>query len=166
MTTRKRLKPRPRGLPWLSPLLVVCQVKKAIRLYEKAFGFQRRTIVNGSDGKPVHAEIEYRNMVVMLARESTDRKFLSPSKLGGSPVHLYVYVDDVDNHYRTVKRYKDVEIEGPPEDQVWGDRIYSVRDPEGHVWTFATRVRKVGDDELIRDVQGLQDRPDRPDGES
>ena len=63
---------------------------------------------------------------------------------GSSPVGLYVYLDDVDS---AVQRALELgaTLLSPPQDQFWGDRTAWVMDPQGHVWTFATRIEETTD---------------------
>ena len=78
----------------------------------------------------------------MLADEWPEAGSLGPNTIGGSPVMLSVYVEDVDATFaRAVEAGATALRE--PEDQFYGDRVYSARDPEGHVWSFGQSVRKV-----------------------
>ena len=79
----------------------------------------------------------------------------APSLDGGSPVALYVYVDDVD---RVVDRAAKAEAKVlvPPQDQFWGDRTAWILDPSGHIWTIATRVEDTTEAERRRRLARLQ----------
>ena len=71
----------------------------------------------------------------------------APQSDGTSSVVIYVYVEDVD---KTVERAvtAGAKILRPVENQLWGDRIAWLMDPEGHVWTVATRVEETTEDEI------------------
>ena len=66
----------------------------------------------------------------------------TPHSYGGSPVHLYVYVDDADAVVeRAVAR--GAKIIQPVEDRDWGDRCGGIEDPYGHVWWVGTPLSQV-----------------------
>src|SRR6185436_6680805 len=75
--------------------LCVTDVKAAANFYQKAFGFQRRGIMNGPDGKPVHAELTLRGTTLMLGPEMAERGYLSAKNAGASPATLYLYTENV-----------------------------------------------------------------------
>lgn len=130
---------RAEGMPWISPHLTVRHVPTALDFYERAFGFGRRNVVE-DEGVTMHAEMGYRDMVVMMAPEGAYGATVKAPVSAGveSPVGLYVYCPDVDALYRhaTAEGAGVVLI---PQDMFWGDRICRLLDPEGYVWTFATR---------------------------
>jgi uncharacterized glyoxalase superfamily protein PhnB len=74
-------------------------------------------------------------------------EYRNPKRLGGSTSNLYVYVADVDKHFRHAKE-SNARILEEPADQFYGDRRYGAEDPEGHVWYFATHVRDVPPEEM------------------
>ena len=76
--------------------LCVADVKAAVTFYQKAFGFEKRGIMNGPDGKPVHAELAMRGTVLMLGPEMPQMGARSAKNLGASPTTLYLLVDNVD----------------------------------------------------------------------
>lgn len=121
----------------VSTFLVVTDVKAAVNFYQKAFGFKKRGVMNGPDGKPVHAELEHRGTVLMLGPENLARGSRSAKTLGGSPASLYLYAEDADKV--TAKAVKlGATAQGPVTDMFWGDRTGTVIDPEGYMWSIAT----------------------------
>src|SRR5919197_3839244 len=87
----------PEGYHSINPYLVVRNAEKAIEFYKKAFGAEERFRMQGPDGKTImHADLKIGDSVFMLTEESKEMKALSPESIGGSPVSLYVYVNDVD----------------------------------------------------------------------
>lgn len=127
----------PLQLPGVLPYLHYEDVAGALEFLSKAFGFAVHLSMPGSDGAIVHAEMTLGRGVVMLGPESPESGARSPRQLGGVTQSLYVYVDDVDGHFRHA-REAGVTIVREPADMFWGDRVYSARDPEGHHWTFAS----------------------------
>lgn len=122
-------------MPPVSPYLTVRDVTKAVGFYERAFGFKRRMIVPGQDGKPMHAEMTHGESVVMMGPETDESK--GPGSLGGSPVTLYVYFENVDK-VATQAKQAGGNLASGPKDEFWGDRVAIVIDPDGHRWMLAT----------------------------
>jgi len=121
----------------VSTFLVVTDVKAAINFYTKALGFQKRGVMNGPDGKPVHAELTLRGTVIMLGPETPARGARSAKTAGGSPASLYLYTEDADKV--TAKAVKlGATAQGPVTDMFWGDRCGTIIDPEGYMWMLAT----------------------------
>jgi len=134
--------PKPDGMSWINPYLIVKDVAKSIEFYEKAFGFETKLTIPGEDGSIIHAEIYHKNQIIMIGSESEEQNAKSPKTLGGTPVSLYLYVDDVNKFYDQAKAAGAV-VKAEPSDQFWGDRMCAVECPDGHSWTFATNVADI-----------------------
>src|SRR6516225_3250603 len=80
----------------VSAALTVADIPAAVSFYQKAFGFSKRAIMNGPDGKPVHAELTLRGTVLMLGPESAAMGKRTAKNIGASPATLYLYVENVD----------------------------------------------------------------------
>ena len=133
--------PRPQGMSWLSPYLIVQDPGKTIAFYQKAFGFEKKEAMTGADGKVMHAEMVWKDVVIMMGPEGgPGQPCRSPATSGVAPaVQLYLYCDDVDAlHKRAVAA--GAASKQAPQEMFWGDRICSLADPDGHVWNFATNV--------------------------
>lgn len=119
----------------VNPYLHVRDLVAALAFYERAFGFKRLHALPAADGRLLHAEMRHGESVVMIGLEAGNSK--SPGAVGGSPVTLYVYVDDVD---KAAAQARDAggTIVAEPGDAFWGDRVATVQDPEGHRWMLAT----------------------------
>jgi PhnB protein len=85
----------------------------------------------------------------MLADEFPEMEFRSPESIGGTPVHIHLFVEDVD---AVVKQAVDAgaKLVRPVQDQFYGDRLGTVADPYGHVWHVATHVEDVSPDDIQR----------------
>ncbi len=119
--------------------LCVTDVKAAANFYQKAFGFEKRGIMNGPDGKPMHAELTLRGTTLMLGPEMPEMGARSAKNVGASPTTLYLIVEDVDKVVaRAVKL--GAKPQGPVSDMFWGDRCGRLVDPEGYSWYVATHV--------------------------
>jgi len=143
------VKPIPEGYRSVTPYLAVKQAADAIEFYRRAFGAKERMRMPGPDGKIGHAELEIGNSVIMLADEYPDMDFRGPASIGGTSVTLHLYVPDVDATFSkaTAAGAKPVRA---IEDQFYGDRTGSVRDPFGHVWHIATHKEDLLPEELRR----------------
>jgi PhnB protein len=139
--------PIPEGYPRVTPYLAVDGAAEAIGFYEKVFGAKERMRMPGPDGKLGHAELELGNSVIMLADEHPDMGFLAPKSIGGTPVTISVYVDDVDAVHTAALDAGATEGSAP-EDQFYGDRSGQFTDPFGHKWNIATHVEDVAPDEM------------------
>lgn len=140
----------PAGFHTVTPHLILDQAAEAIEWYKRALGADEvgpRAI--GPDGKVMHAEIRVGNSIVMLNDAMGGGK--SARTLGGSPVGLFVYVEDCDALYH---RAVEAGAQVPPgpmgalADQFWGDRCGTVVDPYGYMWTIATRKEDLTPDEV------------------
>lgn len=142
-------KPIPTDYPAITPALCVDDGAGAIEFYKKAFGAEERLRMPGPDGKIMHAELQIRDSVLMLADAMPDWGFQSPKHYGGTPVSFSIYVEDCDAAF---KRAIDAGAtqERPVEDQFYGDRSGTVVDPFGHKWTLATRVKEMTPEEMTK----------------
>ena len=121
----------------ITAMLTVADIKAAASFYQKAFGCAKRGIMNGPDGKPIHAELTLRNTTIMLGPESPQRGARSPKTLGGTPVTLYLTAENVDK--LVAKAVKSgAQLDGPVMDMFWGDRVGNLVDPDGYKWMVGT----------------------------
>ena len=112
----------------------------AIEWLCSVLGFEKGLIVHGDDGTIAHAQLTMGNGMIMLGSVRDDefgRMMKTPSEVGAVTQSLYVVVDMIDDHYQRAKS-AGAEIVGEIEDQDYGGRLYSARDPEGHLWNFGS----------------------------
>jgi PhnB protein len=121
----------------VTAVLTVSDIPAAVSFYQKAFGFSKRMIMNGPDGKAMHAELTLRGTTLMLGPENDGMGKRSAKSLGGSPATLYVYVENVDKVVDKASKLG-ATSQGPVIDMFWGDRCGTVVDPEGYSWMLAT----------------------------
>ena len=125
-------------------MLTVSDVKAAAGFYQKAFGFAKRGIMNGPDGKPMHAELRLRDTTLMLGPEMPERGARSAKTLGGSPGTLYLLVENADKVVAKAVKLG-ATAQGPVMDMFWGDRTGTVVDPDGNQWMVAThKAEQIG----------------------
>ena len=143
------VKPIPDGYPQVTPYLCVDGAGAAIDFYVKVFGAVERMRMGGPDGKLGHAEVQIGSGLVMLSDEWPEMDILGPKAIGGSPVTVSVYVDDVDAVFATAVEAGATPLR-EPEDQFYGDRLGQFLDPFGHRWSVATHVEDVDPAEMQR----------------
>ena len=141
--------PIPEGYHSVTPYLVMKNAAAAIEFYKKAFGAVELLRMAAPGGKIGHAEIKIGDSPVMLADEYPDMGFKGPESLGGTPVSLMIYVDDVDKIYPQAIAAGGKEVR-PLQNQFYGDRSGTLTDPFGHVWTISTHVEDVPEEELAK----------------
>ena len=104
---------------------------------EHAFGFRTLAAYRNADGRVIHAEMMFGDGVVMFGRASPERGWLSPLDLPGVNQTIYAYVAELDAHYARA-RDAGAAVVFELRDTEYGSREYSVKDPEGHLWSFGT----------------------------
>jgi PhnB protein len=123
----------------VTAMLAVTDVKAAADFYQKAFGFAKRGIMNGPDGKAIHAELTLRGTTLMLGPEMAQMGSRAAKTIGASPTTLYLLTENADRTVaKAVKR--GAALKGPVMDMFWGDRCGTVVDPEGYTWMVATHI--------------------------
>ncbi len=123
----------------VTAMLTVTDVKAAADFYQKAFGFAKRGIMNGPDGKAVHAELTLRGTTLMLGPEMPQMGARAAKTIGASPTSLYLLTENSDKTVAKAVKLGAVS-KGPVMDMFWGDRCGTVVDPEGYTWMVATHM--------------------------
>ena len=135
------------GQPVVSVYLCAHDAAAAIDFYRVAFGAVETLRMTADDGRVGHAEITIGGNTVMLSDEHPELGILSPQTLGGTPVTLYLHVEDVDAVYaRAIAAGATGERE--PADQFHGNRNATLRDPSGHRWMLSQPVETLSAEEL------------------
>ena len=140
------VKPIPDGYHSVTPYLIIKGAADAIEFYKKAFGATELFRME-HQGKVGHAEIKIGDSPIMLADEFPEMKYFSPATLGNTPVSLMIYVEDVDTTYKQAISAGGTEVKAL-QDQFYGDRSGTLKDPFGHVWTVATHKEDVTPEEM------------------
>ena len=143
------MKAIPDNYPRVTPYLSIDGAADAIEFYKDIFGAEEKVRMGAPDGKIGHAELAIGDAMVMLADVFPEVGGKSPKQLGGSPVTLMVYVEDVDDTYQRALD-KGATAEREVENQFYGDRAGSFTDPWGHVWHVASHVEDVPEEEMAR----------------
>jgi PhnB protein len=142
-----KVKAIPEGYHSITPALIVKNGTKAIEFYKQAFGATERYRMDGPNGKIGHAELKIGDSIIMLTDEFPEMKCLSPQSIGGSPVSMFLYVEDVDTIFNKAVSAGSRVLD-PVKDQFWGDRLGRLEDPFGHVWSISTHKEDLSPAEL------------------
>lgn len=144
-----KVKPIPDGHHTVTPYLILSNAAKGIEFYKSAFGATELMRITAPGGKVGHAELQLGDSRIMLADEYPQMGARSPQTIGGTPVTLAVYVEDVD---AVAKRAlaAGAKVLKPVQDQFYGDRSGTFTDPFGHQWTIATHKEDVSPQEIER----------------
>jgi PhnB protein len=144
-----KVNPVPADYPRVTPYLSIEGAAAAIDFYCNILGAKERVRMPGPEGKVGHAELQLGDSVIMLADSFPEMGNPSPKALGGSPVFLMVYVEDVDDVFARALAAGATELR-PVEDQFYGDRSGQFEDPFGHRWNVASHVEDVTPEEMER----------------
>ena len=146
--------PIPAGYHSVTPYLLVKDAARALAYYREAFGAEELMRFEGPPGRIAHAEMKIGDSHVMLADENPGEGYVGPQTLGGACVSLMLYVPDVDATFaRAVKAGANVRRDVA--DQFYGDRVGTLTDPFGHVWSIGTHREDVSVEEAKRRMEAL-----------
>ena len=141
------VQPIPDGYHSLQIYLAVEDASKAIDFYKQAFGAEETIRMPGPDGSVAHAELQIGDSKLMLSDPFPQSSVRPPAERGGPTASVFMYVDDADALFEQAER-AGAKVETPLENMFWGDRFGTLSDPFGHVWSVATHVEDVPEDEL------------------
>ncbi|EBU8131937.1 VOC family protein [Salmonella enterica subsp. enterica serovar Virchow] len=134
------------------PYLNIRDAWVALDFYKRAFSTEISNVIERSGHKLAHAEVSIEGARFMMREEYPDYNFTSPTSLGGSPVNLLVFVEDVDA-FTTHAAANGATVIRPVEQQFHGDMMSELRDPFGHSWFFATHMVDMTHDELKNEAE-------------
>jgi PhnB protein len=136
----------PAGYHSVTPYLAVRDAVAAVEFYRRAFGAELVMKITMPDGKYAHAEIKIGDSHIMMAEENPEWGNQSPLALGGSPVSFMVYVPDADAAFARALAAGCTQVK-PVEDQFYGDRTGTLKDPYGYHWSLGTHIEDVSEAE-------------------
>lgn len=145
----KNVQAIPEGYHSLSCYLSVKEADQAIEFYKRAFGAKEIGRLKQPDGKIAHAELQIGTSRFMIAEEMPEWGNKSPKSLGGSPVNLCLYTENVDQVFKQAleaggKISQNMDVK----DQFYGDRSGTIEDPFGHSWTILTHIEDLSYEEM------------------
>ncbi len=139
----------PEGMHTITPHIVVRDAARAAEWYASAFGAEERDRLPLPGGKLMYVELWFGDSAVMVADEFPEAGVVSPQSIGGTPVVLHLFTDEVEALWERALG-AGAEVLHPLTDQFWGDRQGQLTDPFGHRWDLAQHVRDVPRDEIAR----------------
>lgn len=148
------VKPIPDGYHTVTPYLIVRGAAEALAFYTEAFGGVELFRMPMPGGRVGHAEVQLGDSRIMLADEFPEMGASSPQTIGGTAVHLCLYVPDADARFAKAVA-AGAKVVRPLKDQFYGDRSGTVEDPFGHSWTIATHIEDVTPEEMDRRHQAM-----------
>ena len=143
------VKPVPEGYRTVTPYLTIRGADRAIEFYKRVFGAKEVVRMPGPDGKLMHAELEIGDSMIMLSDEFPEMGGKPPEALNGTPVSIFLYVEDVDKVFQQAVN-AGATPQMPLQDMFWGDRFGKLADPFGHQWALATHKEDVAPEELAK----------------
>jgi PhnB protein len=143
------VKPIPDDYPQVSPYLAVNGAEDAIKFYTEVFGAKERYRMPAPEGKIGHAELQLGDSVIMLADEVPQIDVYGPKSVGGTPVTISLYVEDVDEVFKRAES-AGAKVLRPLKDEFYGDRSGRLEDPFGHRWSVATHIEEVSPEEMSK----------------
>jgi PhnB protein len=141
------VKPIPDGYPPVTPYLIVDGADAAIGFYTNVLGAKEKMRMGSPGDKIGHAELMLGDSLIMLADEHPESGNVGPRTVGGTPVMIAVYVEDVDSVFERALAEGAKEIRAV-DNQFYGDRTGQFEDPFGHRWSVATHVEDVPPEEM------------------
>ena len=132
------------------PSLTVTDVDRSVRFYVDALGFTSTFVIPGPDGAPVFTRLSHGEATLMLGVAPTDGPEAITEPLGAG-VNLYVMVtegDDIDTLFERAWN-AGARVITKPTDQFWGDRNWTVADPDGYQVTVGKQMRVLSPEEML-----------------
>jgi PhnB protein len=148
------VQPIPSGYHTATPYLIVNGAARAIEFYKQAFGADEQCRLCAPGGKVGHAEVKIGDSVIMLADEVPEMGYFGPEGPGKSPISLMLYVQDVDVVFQRALAAGATEKRAV-QNQFYGDRTGTLVDPFGHVWSIATHVEDVSQEEIQKRFEAM-----------
>jgi PhnB protein len=153
---KTKVKAIPEGWHSLTAYISVKGAVEAIEFYKNAFGAKETGRLTMPDGSIGHAELEIGDSKIMLAEENEQWGNLSPQTIGGTPVSLCIYVEDVDAVFaKALQAGAKVTGEMVVKDQFYGDRTGGITDPFGHQWSIMTHIEDVSFEEMQKRMSAM-----------
>ena len=146
----KKVSPIPRGYRTATTCLTVFDVDSAVAFYQAAFGAELLTRQSGADeAVAVHATIKVGNSIIALNVEIPEQGILSPASMGVCINQVHLYLNDVDTSWeRAVEA--GAQVHTPLYYAYWGDRTGTLLDGNGYLWSMASKIENVSQDEVVR----------------
>ncbi len=144
----------PEGFHSITPYLSIKGATEAIEFYKRAFNAVEAFRLPTPSGEIGHAELVIGDSHIMMSDSCEDSPIPNPHELGGSSVGLHLYVEDVDTIFAQAVNAGASEVKAV-EDQFYGDRMGTLKDPFGHIWFLSTHKEDLDPDEIEKRAEAL-----------
>lgn len=154
--------PIPQGYNTVTPSLMFKDTQKAIEFYKKAFNAKVGDLFPNLNGKGImHATFQIGDSILMCGDEmpaspeggsNSEKCMKSVETMGGSPVSLFLYVQDADTTFKQAIAAGATQI-FPVSEMFWGDRAGNLKDPFGYQWMIATHTRDLTKDQIKKEAE-------------
>src|SRR3954462_5767348 len=141
--------------PRVIPMLVCRDPEAEIGFCERVLKAEVGVRRPGPDGRTIHAALMLGEARIIIQAQFPQFASRAPQRDGGSPVVIFVYVEDVDRAVEMTSAAGG-SVLMPSQDQFWGDRSARIMDPSGHVWTIASRIEETSEDQRRERWQDLR----------
>jgi uncharacterized glyoxalase superfamily protein PhnB len=138
------------------PYLRVHNTAEALEFYARAFGAKELFRLTEPSGRIGHAEITIGPTTIMMADENPANDSRGPLSLGGTTFSIHLHVEDVDRAFERAVA-SGATIVRPLQDQFYGERSGTVRDPFGHEWLIGGQIESVTPEEMQRRYTAMFD---------
>lgn len=146
----KKISPIPRGYRTATTCLTVYNVDAALAFYQAAFGAETLTRLVGADEvSAIHATIKIGNSIIALNQQAPEQGIYAPLSMGISAGQIHLYVDDVDASWERAIEAGAI-VHTPVYEAFWGDRTGILQDGNGHLWSIASKIENVSQEEVAR----------------
>ncbi|MCU1287132.1 MAG: Glyoxalase/bleomycin resistance protein/dioxygenase [Acidobacteriales bacterium] len=145
---------KPQGYHSVTPYLVIDGAANAIDFYKKVFGATEIMRMPAPGGNIGHAELKFGDSPVMMADEFPQMGYKSAKTMGGSPMSIMFYVENVDAVIQHAVANGATLIK-PVQDQFYGDRSGTVTDPFGYSWNISTHIEDVTPEEMQKRMKAM-----------
>lgn len=144
----------------IAPSIRVKDMQKSLDFYTKMLGFQTSDKLTRKDGRIAHASVGFDSTLIMLApvenvRTQQTKDELAKNKLGVG-VEFYIGLNGtrkLDEFFTEIKN-KGITVINEPKTEFWGDRIFTVGDPDGYALTFSEHVNDVTPEARLTAYEG------------
>jgi len=136
------------------PYLRLRDAGAAISFYAAAFGAKEKFRLTEPTGRIGHAEMDFDGTTIMLSDEYPESGIVGPQSVGGTTFSVHLHVDDADGLIARAVQAGATLVRAP-QDQFYGERSGTVRDPFGHEWLIGHEIEKVSPEEMQRRYDAL-----------
>jgi PhnB protein len=134
--------------------LCVKDAGRAIQFYKQAFGASEKFRLTEPSGRIGHAELLLGTATLMLADEFPEMGFHAPAVDAPRTFVIHLHVDDADAMIEQAVK-AGAKLVRPAQDQFYGERSGTVRDPFGYDWMLGHSIEQVEPAEMQRRYDAL-----------